>query len=729
MTLLFLPMALAAVFGQALPVLPLTEGFEVDADTLRAAGWRLPATCSLVSEQPRSGRSCLRVDVPQGVDRYAELFVPVQPGRFYRAEAWVRCRDVRSHPAAGQNRGAVIFLEWADHDRQWVGGGSFPPGLQGTHDWTWREVPFTREIPPQVGYLRVLLGVEGTGTAWFDDLRVEEVTEWDGPQVLEPADGAQVETARPTLRWAVEQGRGYQVSLSRKSNFPPDETLTADAGSGVYLPQDALSPGRWFWQVQETLAGGKLPPPRSHSFIVPQGAPIWPPDVEPRWGWSQEPRPVLEAYVGPARAVRRAQVQIDGRPAKVLSLEGATLRFQPSAPLQPGLHEVNIRVWGEGDRTLATDALFCNKAAGSRVTINAANRLVVDGKPFFPLGTYRDPSDTLTDFSGLEEAGFNLTHSYYFEDQKTGDSAQAREYLQAADRHGLKVFLGLRRDRIREGDWAWCERFAGELMDEPALLTWYLMDEPEVRGVSVAQLGRLRDGLRRVDPFHPASAVFCTPGVFKAYAPACDVFWCDPYPVPGQPLTMVEKWTKAAREAAGPDKPVWIVLGAHDMPYWRASPDERKRLGESRRPTYEETRCMVFLALAAGADGLVWYWAPNSAYHIQKEAPTVWSGLVRTVHELRLLMPFLLSADDPEHRALAVPEPFRVWSRAAEGRRLLAVINSANEPAELDLELHAPTRAVVLHGSGDAVPMPEGRLRAGFAPHEVRLYEWPEVAR
>jgi len=133
---------------------------------------------------------------------------------------------------------------------------------------------------------------------------------------------------------------------------------------------------------------------------------------------------------------------------------------------------------------------------------------------------------------------------------------------------------------------------------------------------------------------------------------------------------------------------------------------------------------MAFLALAAGADGLVWYWGPNGTYHMQKDAPTVWAGLRETVQELRGLMPFL-TAPRGLGDTVEVADPFRAWSRSAEGKRVLAVVNSADAAATLDLDLGAlGAREVSLRKTGETVPLAGGRLTGDFGPYEVRVYEW-----
>jgi len=718
--LLVVTRALAQAAG-----VPLFEDFERDAEALKAEGWSLPATCSLVRQDPKEGGQCLKVELPDAKQRYAELFVPVEQGKFYGAEVWVRCQDVVQHPDGGQNRGAVIFLQWADHGRNWVAGGSFPPGLHDTHDWTLRRVAFTRQIPENVGYLQLLLGVEGAGTAWFDGLKVYEVTAWDGVGLAEPGESEVLDVRRPLFRWEMgeEKVPAIEVQVSRSPAFPPEDSITIPTETAECRSAYALAPGKWYWRVQVAAGGGKLPSSAVNSFVVAEDASLWPPDITPRWEWSDDPRPTLAVSVAPHGAGGQLAAFVDGEPAEIISYEDTVLRFRPTGDLPRGVHEVQVRASSDKG-TVTVSGVFCSKEPDSRVTIRDDKILLVDGEPFFPLGAYRDPSDTLTDFSGLEEAGFNVTHSYRFEDGAEDPVELAREYLQAAHEHGLKVFMGFHRGRVGDRDYPWLQRWAAELMDEPALLTWYLMDEPAAHGIPVSVFERMNRRVRAVDPFHPQSTVLCRPREMKAYAPTCDILWNDPYPVPSRPLTMVEDWAKLGLDAVGPGQPYWIVLQGHDIRYWRDYGAAVQQFGPVTRPTPQETRCMAYMALAAGANGTIWYWGPNSTYQLQKDAPEVWQGLCATVQELRALMPFLVARRTPQDNVV-VPDPLRAWSRAANGKRVLALVNTADEPVETTVDLGAFGVAQIHQPpDGEAVTLRGGQLPLSFEPYEVKLYQW-----
>ncbi len=710
--------------------LPHHQGFDGDLESLKEKGWRLSPGTALDATHAKEGASALSVDARERPRRYAQLFIPVETGKFYGAEAWVRCEDVKAHADGGQNRGAVIFLQWADHDKKWVGGGSFPSGLHGAYDWTLRKVPYTRRIPPEVGYLHVMLGIEGSGRAWFDSFRVFEVTSWDGVSLESPADGATVDVRRPLLEWHADEKKlaGGITLLSRSPEFPDDpaQTVRVVSGGRACRPPRGLEPGTWYWRVQPTHGSLDVPPSAVQSFLVADDAVLWPPDVTPTWQWSDEARPTLTAHVSPFVAADQVSITLGDVPAAVVALEDNWLTFRPEEALEPGVHEVTLTVAGPGGRGLSVTQTFCNKQPGSRVTIREDKVLLVDGEPFFPLGAYRDPSDTLTDFSGLKEAGFNVTHSYVFEGQnEVKSSGTAREYLRAAHANGLKVFLGLHRGKVRERDHVWVSSWVAELMDEPGLLTWYLMDEPAGHGVPAEVVAELAQTVRSVDPFHPTSLVMCRPRAFEVYAPACDILWNDPYPLPNRPLTMVEDWARQGLDAAQPGQPFWIVLQGHDLRFWRNAKALFAEGKSPDQPTPAQTRCMAYMALASGVNGIIWYWAPNSVYHIQRDAPEVWEGICDTVQELRGLMPYLVARRSPQDD-LEVPDPLRAWSREADGKRVLALVNTTDAACDVEVDLSSlNVRYPKEVGDPEAEELAPGKVGMSFGPYEVRLYERP----
>ena len=74
-------------------------------------------------------------------------------------------------------------------------------------------------------------------------------------------------------------------------------------------------------------------------------------------------------------------------------------------------------------------------------------------------------------------------------------------------------------------------------MNHPALLAWYISDEPNGFKIPPESLEEIYRIVRETDPWHPVSMVFMAPFLSsKKYANALDIVMADPYPVPNYPI-------------------------------------------------------------------------------------------------------------------------------------------------------------------------------------------------
>jgi hypothetical protein len=718
------------------PAFSMSESFDADAGALRQKGWTIPEFASVVGEIPGANGKALRVQVDDPKKgKYSELYIPVEAGKSYQASGRIRSEGVKNHDSNYKNRGAVLFLQMADKNKKYVKGGSFPTGLMGDKDWTEVKVPYTQPIPENVAYLHVMLGVEAQGTAYFDDLKVEDLAPgWEGPEIVRPADGATVQTRRPVFEWKplpLDVSFTYRrLELSRDPAFPADKTISVKPLGYQATPNQWLEPGTWYYRVRVAGVGDKeMPPPAAKSFVVAPDAVAWPPTITPSWKWSAEPRPELSFRTEPQLdAKTQLAVTIDGVPAEILGNKSGEIRFRPTTDLAPGAHPVKLTATAPGQEPMVVEGVFSNRQVTKKVSFREDRVMLVDGKPFYPIGTYRDPSDRNDDFTGIAQAGFNITHSYDFEhDGATVEKARA--YLDAAQAAGVKVFMGIPRERFFARDWNAIQKWVAALMDHPALLVWYLMDEPEATKwrLNPAMLRQLKDTVKAVDPFHPTAVVYFKPdqGDYWAEPDPEDIAWHDPYPIgSNRELTMVGEDAAAQRKSIGDKKPMWTVVQGHDVTYWNDPKGTIQKKGMPTRPTRDETRFFVFHALTAGTDGFIWYWGPRTHYRMVEDAPTVWKGIVETSQLLKRLEPWLVAMPKAEDSSIKVREPFRVWTREVDGKRLLVLVNTGKKSQSIDLDLGAfKPKAVTNFETGAEVALAEGRLKAEVASQQVLIYQ------
>ncbi|HHV44386.1 MAG TPA: hypothetical protein GXX57_06940 [Firmicutes bacterium] len=135
-----------------------------------------------------------------------------------------------------------------------------------------------------------------------------------------------------------------------------------------------------------------------------------------------------------------------------------------------------------------------------------------------------------------------------------------------------------------------------EFRADPALLGWYLADEPQHYGITPDAALRLNERFRQDDPSHPVVIVHSVPNLYRAYAPACDVMMVDIYPIGYQPICVIAEGIKEARTVVKDEKPVWAVIQMHQNIYV-----------PRRGPTAREVRAMTYLALCSGAKGIFFF--------------------------------------------------------------------------------------------------------------------------
>lgn len=100
-----------------------------------------------------------------GRDTPKELLAIVEPGKRYDISCWIKTEDL-------QGPGAFIEVAWISASGGPPISGNVSNHLSGINDWTY--VQFTARVPKGAGRAWVLLKMAGTGSAWYDDVRVCE---------------------------------------------------------------------------------------------------------------------------------------------------------------------------------------------------------------------------------------------------------------------------------------------------------------------------------------------------------------------------------------------------------------------------------------------------------------------------------------------------------------------------------------------------------------------------
>ena len=283
---------------------------------------------------------------------------------------------------------------------------------------------------------------------------------------------------------------------------------------------------------------------------------------------------------------------------------------------------------------------------------------VVGGEPFFPIGLYSVPHASV--FPRLRDAGFNLVQSYEFErscyvnlqsekcakieKEGLGDEAAA-EYIDEANKWDLKVIMGFDRTyqlphdntKISQAQEENITRRVTLLKDKPALLGWYMIDEPDGQNISADKCRRVYDIVKKADSKHPTLIVLCESGAFEEYAAdTADIIMRDRYPIPHSPIKVIAENFIKIRKQVPEEKPIWSVIQVFD---WKNFLWEK----ESALPTYTQKRCMMYLPIIAGAKGTLFFAYDNEKQDIRRETdPKQWGEVATLAGELASLKPVLI---------------------------------------------------------------------------------------
>ncbi len=601
----------------------------------------------------RTGRASLRYE-NQDRDHYVVCSQPVdlERGRLYRFSVWIKTQDVR-----GPDSGASICMEWSGADGRWLGG-CYPQGVSGTSDW--RLVSGVVRIPPEARSPRLLLYLRQhcTGTAWFDDVEL-------------------VRVARPPLRTILVAPAYRGWILTDRAGRPVPDRIVVRAEADLTELRD------------HDLTNAQVELRARLRKVGPNGEP--------------EPKVLQQCHARPARLTVGDRV-IES---------GADLTFAASG-LVAGAYEIETALLTTGGKQIAVAHERFMRMPDDfrpRSYIDQHRRLIVDGKPFFPLGMYWS-SINEKDMAIYADSKFNCLMPY---------GTPRPDQMELAHKHGLKVIYSIK-------DWyhgsRYCPGFIKSIADEepairkrvrafrdhPALLAWYLNDE-----LPLSYLGQLEAHQRIVaeeDPHHPTWVVLWQVHQVRQYRDTFDVIGTDPYPIgrlpqEGHTPSMARQWTAETARQLSYARPLWQVPQVFNWANYRKG--ETARYG--RTPTYDEMRSMAWQCIAEGATGLILY----SWFDIQRN-PDVpfeeqWLRLKRLAAEIDRMVPILLSVEPaPPARVIVpdLPDGVLVLVRRHGGKLYIVAVDDGSADAVVCYRLRTSHPIKVLNENRTIQPTVDG---------------------
>jgi hypothetical protein len=366
------------------------------------------------------------------------------------------------------------------------------------------------------------------------------------------------------------------------------------------------------------------------------------------------------------------------------------LRIPAELNLQPAYYKIiaDIGIRGWITKYVAFSELIILDYKSNEVkTDRLTGGLIVNRKPFFPFGfyCYSPVHHTLPEEEAVR--GFNMMSPY----QRILPSTfiQRKAYMDRCAQLGMKVNYNLLSVSGGGGVGSKIEGLTDDekktlllneikaFRDHPALLAWYIADEPNGYGLSPDSLRIVYNLVRENDPWHPVSVVFMVPFMSsRKFIDALDIVMADPYPVPDMPVTIVGNVALSLSSEFRGKRPVWIVpqsFGGGEL--W------------GREPTIQEIRSMTYQSIINGARGIQYF--VRQGLNLYPKSTATWNECGRMAVEIASLTPWLLS----EEETIPVRPGsgnILVTSAVHDGQLMIMAANRTNSPQRADYSISIP---------------------------------------
>lgn len=345
----------------------------------------------------------------------------------------------------------------------------------------------------------------------------------------------------------------------------------------------------------------------------------------------------------------------------------------------------------------------------------------IDGRKFFPYGWFSISKDC---WQKVKKEGVNVVFDYcaYF---KT--DSELKEWLDDLHKVGLKAAIFPYPSRIYNNAETWgkplsesetegIRSFVGKWKQHPALLGWYLGDEPELRPALPARMLAIYNTCKDEDPYHPCILLNDTTEGIRKYIDGSDIFNPDPYPLflqggdAARPIEKVGNFINTIFEAGKDRKAAWISPQAFNYGDYGAV--------NNRPPNFLELRNMQYQAIIAGAQGFSWFtWKAALQY------PVIGLSMKYLTKEVRSLENVILS---PEKRIVLKTNSklcCAVMYRDVNGQSYVFAVNNSKKTDEIVIDLPSESSAKWhVIGENRLIGTVDGKIIEKFSKYDTNLY-------
>ncbi|MBI4028067.1 MAG: hypothetical protein HY360_23995 [Verrucomicrobia bacterium] len=321
---------------------------------------------------------------------------------------------------------------------------------------------------------------------------------------------------------------------------------------------------------------------------------------------------------------------------------------------------------------------------------DASGRILVNGKPFFPIMLYDAPMN-LAALQALRAAGFNTVATTKPEEADLAFGAGMYAIM-----HGTTKTEKTDKILLSAG------------LDSPALafkdglLDKVKADLQTVHGNVPNRMAMYVIGYWDNEPAGVKANTVLPKEKYDDLVQVIDVASPYLYPVPYQPIASVGEAVSRAKAAGGGKQPVLPFLQTF---VWDA---------KDRYPTSAELKCMVYLSLIHGANGFGYYAygyvAGKTNTTIDKEQPELWNAVRAANAEATVIASYLADgADDAGVKLMDGAPDIKLRAIRHAGGGVLLLANTSVSNRTVNVQVPAAGSSLKRLDGGKEVPVSAGK--------------------
>ncbi|MDY6822424.1 MAG: hypothetical protein SWH68_01295 [Thermodesulfobacteriota bacterium] len=409
----------------------------------------------------------------------------------------------------------------------------------------------------------------------------------------------------------------------------------------------------------------------------------------------------------------------------------------PASRFSKGQYKVTAELKDQNGnvRAKTAAALSILPAANNPVKIDHSRRcFLVDGAPFFFFAAtfarahlYDHRWAEMLD--KVRDLGYTVVVPSFCQagNNTRASTEKIRHFLDMAHQRDLKVVIWITTNAILSKDSGFqrirdskpqiiqehyrreYSRLLPALKSHPALLGWYIYDEPDGQLIKKGITHTLVNHAKSLDPYHPVYINYAWAIVISLKnnlsAPG-DIMSLDFYPIPDRKMSDLAWRTKATTIAGENRKPTIFLLQFFS--------------DTGRHPTPRELKCMAYLASLNGATGFqTWPMMPNSKIVLNAISPVI--------KEMKRLHPVLQSS---RTRAIqSGSEWVQASARYANGSWYIIAVNFQHTEQAAHFQLPGDVLPEKLQNKkinvlfeNRSIDIHQGVIADTFLPYERHVY-------